>query len=81
LGQDAGVIAGTDQIGIQVTDKIDAVPKPNHVIIDFTNPEASIGFLRAAAKSRTPMVIATTGFNPRQYAEIKRLARRTPTLL
>jgi 4-hydroxy-tetrahydrodipicolinate reductase len=81
LGQDAGVISGADQIGIQVTDKIDAVPKPNHVIVDFTNPEASIGFLRAAAKSRTPMVIATTGFNPREYAEIKRLARRTPTLL
>jgi 4-hydroxy-tetrahydrodipicolinate reductase len=26
-------------------------------------------------------VIATTGFNPKQLAEIKRLARRTPTLL
>ena len=27
------------------------------------------------------MVVATTGFNPKQQAEIKRLARRTPMLL
>ena len=81
LGKDAGEISAAGHLGIVVTDKIDAVLKPNTVIIDFTNPEASIGFLRSAAKTRTPIVIATTGFDPRQHAEIKRLARRTPTLL
>jgi len=81
LGSDAGVMSGAGQLGIEVTDKIDTVLKPNTVIIDFTNPEASIAFLRSAAKRRAPMVIATTGFNSKQHAEIKRLARRTPTLL
>jgi 4-hydroxy-tetrahydrodipicolinate reductase len=81
LGSDAGAICGAGSIGIPVTDKIDAGLKARHVIIDFTNPEASIGFLRSAAKSRMPMVIATTGFTPKQRTEIKRLARRTPTLL
>jgi 4-hydroxy-tetrahydrodipicolinate reductase len=81
LGNDAGVVSGTDHLGTVVTDKIDTALKPNTVIVDFTNPEASLGFLRSAARKRTPIVIATTGFNPKQHAEIKRLARRTPTLL
>jgi 4-hydroxy-tetrahydrodipicolinate reductase len=81
LGNDAGAISGAGYLGIDVTDDIDTVLKSNAVIIDFTNPEASLGFLRSAAKKRTPIVIATTGFDPKQHAEIKRLARRTPTLL
>jgi 4-hydroxy-tetrahydrodipicolinate reductase len=37
--------------------------------------------LRSAAKKHVPVVIATTGFDDKQLAEIKRLALRTPTLL
>jgi 4-hydroxy-tetrahydrodipicolinate reductase len=37
--------------------------------------------LRSAAKKHVPVVIATTGFDDKQLAEIKRLARRVPTLL
>jgi 4-hydroxy-tetrahydrodipicolinate reductase len=81
LGKDAGEISAADHLGVAVTDKIDALLTPNTVIVDFTNPEASLGFLRSAAKRRTPIVIATTGFNQKQQAEIKRLSRRTPTLL
>ena len=81
LGKDAGEVSAAARLGIMITDKIDTVLQPNTVIIDFTNPQASLEFLRSAAKRRTPMVVATTGFNPKQQAEIKRLARRTPTLL
>jgi 4-hydroxy-tetrahydrodipicolinate reductase len=81
LGKDAGEISAAGHLGISITDKLDPVLKPNTVIIDFTNPEASLISLRAAAKIKVPMVIATTGFNAAQQAEIKRLARRTPTLL
>jgi 4-hydroxy-tetrahydrodipicolinate reductase len=81
LGKDAGAICGTGHLAVEVTEKIKPELKPNTVIIDFTNPEASLGYLRAAAKSATPIVIATTGFNSTQLAEIKRLSRRTPTLL
>jgi 4-hydroxy-tetrahydrodipicolinate reductase len=76
IGKDAGEISG-----IPVTDKLDFVPKPHMVIIDFTNPEATLNILSAATRKRIPAVIATTGFSPKQLAEIKRLARRTPTLL
>jgi 4-hydroxy-tetrahydrodipicolinate reductase len=81
LGKDAGEVCAAGHLGIPITDNPEATRKTDTVIIDFTNPEASLGFLRSAAKKLTPIVIATTGFNAKQQAEIKRLARRTPTLL
>jgi 4-hydroxy-tetrahydrodipicolinate reductase len=81
LGKDAGEISGAGPLGVAVSDNIEPHLKSNSVIIDFTHPEASLGYLRAAVKKGTPIVIATTGFNPQQFAEIKLLAERVPTLL
>jgi len=81
LGKDAGEISGAGRLGVAITDRIEIALKPNTVIIDFTNAEASLNFLRAAAKKAAPIVIASTGFTAKQQAEIKRLARRAPTLL
>jgi len=81
IGRDAGEISAAGHLGIAVSDEIEPVLKRSTVIVDFTNPEASLSYLRAAAKTRTPIIIATTGFNATQQAEIKRLSRRTPTLL
>ena len=81
LGKDAGEVVGAGRLGISITDKLTDALKRNSVIIDFTQPEASLGFLKCAAKNRAPIVIATTGFTAIQQAEIKRLARQTPTLL
>ena len=81
LGKDAGEISGVGRLGVVVTEKLEPQLKRNSVIVDFSAPAASLNFLRAAAKERIPMVIATTGFSARQFNEIKRLSRRTPTLL
>jgi 4-hydroxy-tetrahydrodipicolinate reductase len=81
IGRDAGEISGAGHLGIAVGDQIAPVLKRGAVIVDFTNPAASLNYLRAAAKTRTPIVIATTGFDAKQQAEIKRLSRRAPTLL
>jgi 4-hydroxy-tetrahydrodipicolinate reductase len=81
IGKDAGEVASAGHMGIAISDDIRSRLTSQSVIIDFTHPEASLGFLRAAAKKRAPVVIATTGFNPKQLAEIKRLSKRTPVLL
>jgi 4-hydroxy-tetrahydrodipicolinate reductase len=81
LGKDAGEISAAGHLGIAITDKLEPALQSNIVIVDFTNPEASLGFLQSAAKKRTPIAIATTGFTAKQHVEIKRLARRTPTLV
>jgi 4-hydroxy-tetrahydrodipicolinate reductase len=81
VGKDAGEISAAGHLGISVTDNLDSALKSKSVIIDFSNPSASLEFLRSAAKKHVPVVIATTGFDDKQLAEIKRLALRTPTLL
>jgi 4-hydroxy-tetrahydrodipicolinate reductase len=81
IGKDAGEISAAGYLGVAVGDKIESVLKRGTVIVDFSHPQASLSTLRAAAKTKTPIVIATTGFNTKQQAEIKRLSRRTPTLL
>ena len=81
MGKDAGETSAAGHLGVTIADRIEPHLKLNTVIVDFTNPKASLGYLRAAAKKATPIVIATTGFNPKQLAEIKRLSRRTPALL
>ncbi len=81
LGQDAGEIAGAGHLGVKVGAGIEPYLRANAVIIDFTNPKASLEFLRAAARKRAPIVIATTGFDAIQLSEIKRLSKRAPVLL
>lgn len=51
---------------------------PEAVIIDFTAPEASIAFARAAARHGNSMVIGTTGFNDAQKAELATCAQAIP---
>jgi 4-hydroxy-tetrahydrodipicolinate reductase len=81
LGKDAGEISAAGHIGIAVTEKLDGAPRSSGVIIDFTNPAASLEIVRTAAKKHVPIVVATTGFDAKQLGEIKRLSRRTPILL
>jgi len=81
VGKDAGEISGAGNIGVVVCERILPAFKSNSVMIDFTNPEASLDYLKAAAILRIPIVIATTGFDAKQLSAIKRLSQRTPTLL
>src|SRR5207253_740214 len=81
LGKDAGEISAAGRLDVEVADEIGSYLIPNRVIIDFTNAEASLAYLRNAAKKKVPMVIGTTGFSAQQLAEITKLSRQTATLL
>jgi 4-hydroxy-tetrahydrodipicolinate reductase len=81
LGKDAGEISAAGRLGVAVSEAIEPHLKSDTVIIDFTNPEASLNSLRAAARKKIPMVIGTTGFNAQQLAEIKKLSRRTAVIV
>jgi 4-hydroxy-tetrahydrodipicolinate reductase len=49
--------------------------------IDFSVPDASIAALRAALASRVPLVIATTGFDNAQLAEILAASEQLPIVM
>ena len=81
LGRDAGDLAGIGPIGVAVTDDFEAAASTAAVALDFTAPEAAVEHARVAARTRTAIVIGTTGFSQEQREEIERLAAQTPILL
>jgi len=75
IGQDAGVLAGIDALGVPVTsDALEIVAKVDG-ILDFTIPRASVEFAGLAANARIVHVMGTTGFSEADEAAIKAAAR------
>lgn len=57
-----------------------AVEGPIDVVIDFTTPEATLGYARFAAKKGVPLVAGTTGLTAEQRAVLVDLAADVPIL-
>jgi 4-hydroxy-tetrahydrodipicolinate reductase len=77
VGQDAGAAWGAAS-GVRVTDQPTAVLQGAHALIDFTRPEATLGYLDACAAAGVPLVIGTTGFDDAGKARITAAAQRVP---
>jgi len=80
LGQDAGEVAGVSKLDVTVTsaDKLTDVlkqAKPN-VLVDFTNANAAMQNIEAAASLRVPLVVGTTGFSQEQLDKIKTVVEK-----
>jgi 4-hydroxy-tetrahydrodipicolinate reductase len=61
LGSDAGSLAGVGELGVPVTDDLDAALSGAHGVIDFTAPAASVALSRETARRGLVHVIGTTG--------------------
>lgn len=61
IGQDAGLLAQAGELGVIVTDDVDAALDGADAIIDFTIPEASVALAEKAAALGIVHVIGTTG--------------------
>jgi 4-hydroxy-tetrahydrodipicolinate reductase len=81
LGQDLGAIAGTEPLGITVSDNAEPLFEQADVVVDFTNPAATVNHAHLAAKSGCAHVIGTTGLDGDQLLSIGRAAQRTPVIL
>ena len=77
LGDDAGLVAGVASIGVPVGTelKVDA-----DVMIDFTVPAATLGWLARCQQAKMGMVIGTTGFAPEGHAAIVEASKTIPIL-
>lgn len=76
------IVAGVDKFGekystFPVYPDFTNLPKAD-VIIDFSHPSALDGLLTYAAKTKTPLVIATTGYNESETEKIKAAAGIIP---
>ena len=76
-GQDAGVVYGAVS-GVAVSDQVPAALTVSQVLIDFTRPEATFGYLESCAAAGVPLVIGTTGFDEDGKARIRDAAKTIP---
>jgi len=81
IGQDIGEIIGIGKLGVELSDDISAVKERIDIIIEFTNPEASIEHIKTASQKGVAIVIGTTGFNIEHISEIKSYSSKIPCVL
>lgn len=81
VGKDAGELVGVGKLRVPISDRLESKLKSEVVLIDFSRPAASLGFLKESARRGLPIVIGTTGFTQKEWSAIKRLGRRTRVLV
>jgi len=59
IGNDAGVVAGVESQGVNITDRFDA--ELFDVLIDFTHPTVTTNYIDLCLQHKRKMVIGTTG--------------------
>ncbi|MBU2992110.1 4-hydroxy-tetrahydrodipicolinate reductase [Octadecabacter sp. 1_MG-2023] len=71
VGQDVGAAMGGANVGVNVTDDAVAAFAKAQAVIDFTAPEATVGFAELAAQARAVHVIGTTGLTEDDLAHLE----------
>ena len=78
IGSDVGPLVGLGPLGVALEA---GLTRPVDVVIDFSNPAASLAIAEACAEAGTPLVVGTTGFEPVQKAELAQFAERIALLV
>lgn len=78
VGCDAGELVGCGRLNIAVTSDLKAVNDQFDVLIDFTQPEASLNHLDYCVAHNKALVLGTTGFDEVGKAAIGRAAQQIP---
>ena len=72
-GKDIAALLGLGGPSVAISDDINAVLSGADVLIDFTHPASTLSNLRACVRNGKGMVIGTTGLNPGESEEIKKI--------
>jgi 4-hydroxy-tetrahydrodipicolinate reductase len=75
LGHDAGMLAGTGLLEVEVTDDPLPVFAQADGVLDFTVPDATTAFAALAAQARIVHVVGTTGLADRDFEKLEAAAR------
>lgn len=75
IGQDAGLFAGIEALGVAITDDMDQALQGADAVIDFTAPATSVDVAQKAAQLGLVHVIGTTGCSAEQDAAIAAAAQ------
>jgi 4-hydroxy-tetrahydrodipicolinate reductase len=81
LGMDAGLSAAAGELGVTITDDLDAVMAQADVLIDFTFPDVTLNNLAVCARHGKMLVSGSTGFTPEQKRQAQAYGRQIPVVL
>jgi 4-hydroxy-tetrahydrodipicolinate reductase len=81
IGRDVGQGLGLGRTGITACDKLTDCIDQSDVVIDFTNHEASLRYLKIAGEKNRAIVIGSTGFTAEEMKTVKDLAKNTRCVL
>ncbi len=81
LGQDVGLIAGTDPCNVLVSENFSDAAADASVMVDFTEAGASVKNVRDASEAGIASVVGTTGFTKEQRSEIAGYGEKIPLVL
>jgi 4-hydroxy-tetrahydrodipicolinate reductase len=76
IGKDAGVVSSCGSLGVTVSDVWPEVKAD--VIIDFSMPQATAATIDYCLKSKTALVLGTTGLNDSQKEQVKSASKQIP---
>jgi len=71
IGQDAGITAGIENLGVEINSDLESYANDFDVLIDFTIPECTIQSLETCLKHGKSMVIGTTGLDDAQKQKLQ----------
>jgi len=75
FGKKYGPMIGDSNLNVNVTETLQDQPD---VIIDFTAPASTAGWIKTAADHKIPMVIGTTGLSDTELSLVKDASRTIP---
>jgi 4-hydroxy-tetrahydrodipicolinate reductase len=81
IGRDVGQGLGLGTTGITACDKLTDCIDQSDVVIDFTNHEASLRYLKIAGEKNRAIIIGSTGFTTDEMKTVKDLAKNTRCVL
>jgi 4-hydroxy-tetrahydrodipicolinate reductase len=80
-GQDAGEILGLGRMGGKISTDLSQVIQLCDVVVDFTNPDATLEHLRIARRHKKGAVVGTTGLSEIQMKEARELSAEIPMVV
>lgn len=80
-GEDLGVLAGVEPLGVYAHAQPGILFENADVVIDFTQPDVTMGNVELAITYNKPIVIGTTGFSDEQRKLIIQKSDKVPILL
>lgn len=76
LREDVGHLLGRRNVGVPLGDEL--VPGRRDVVVDFSLPEATDGYLERCVDARVPLVLGTTGLTEETQARVVRASSEIP---